>query len=160
MPTFSFTYSILPLAELSDNERQLCHKAVEAMRGSHAPYSEFNVGSAVRLANGEVVIGANQENASYPCGTCAERTALNYAKTAYPDAKVEAIAIAAISADAKTSTLPYPCGLCRQAMVEVEHLQGSPIKVLVVGMQEVALFTSASCLLPFAFNQHQSLNEE
>lgn len=145
MSTYSFEYQKVALSDLPEADRALCRQAVSATKGSYSPYSDYKVGAAVRLDNGQVVSGANQENASYPCGTCAERTALNYAQANWPQARVEAIAIAADGA------LPSPCGLCRQALAEVEQRQQSPMRLLLVSGNDVVLFSSAGCLLPFAF---------
>ena len=65
--------------QLEPQDRELAQAAIEAMAGSYAPYSQFNVGAAIRLDDGEIIKGANQENAAYPSGLCAERTALFYA---------------------------------------------------------------------------------
>lgn len=150
---FSFTYTTTTPDQLSADEQELCAKALEASEGSYAPYSDYHVGAAIRLSDGSVVMGANQENASYPCGTCAERTALHYAQSAYPTESIEAIAIAAEPQPSDTTTAPpYPCGLCRQTLVEAERRQGAPIKVIVITSEKALVFPSASCLLPFAFN--------
>ena len=150
---YSFTYSTTTLGQLPEAEQELCRKAIEATRNSYAPYSNYHVGAAIRLANGCIVTGANQENASYPCGTCAERTALHYAQSTYPTESIEAIAIAAEPQPSDTTTAPpYPCGLCRQTLVEAEQRQDTPITVIVITQEEVVVFSSASCLLPFAFN--------
>ena len=82
------------LEELDDKDRELALKAIDAMKGSYAPYSHFNVGSAVRMSNGKIVQGANQENAAFPSGLCAERTAMFSAGAKYPDKDMESIAIA------------------------------------------------------------------
>lgn len=150
--TFSFTYQSLVLDDLPKADEDLCRMALQTTHGSYAPYSQFEVGAALRLSNGETVTGANQENASYPCGTCAERTALNYARTVWPDVNIEAIAVAAMQQDTVTGTPPYPCGLCRQSLAEVEHRQGTPIRVMLVAADEVLIFSSAECLLPLAFH--------
>ena len=149
---FSFTYITTTPDQLSADEQELCVKALEASGGSYAPYSNYHVGAAIRLSDGSVVTGANQENASYPCGTCAERTALNYAQSAYPTLTVAAIAVAAKPSEcSKVRELPYPCGMCRQALVEAEQRQGTPIEVIVATPKEAMVFPSAECLLPFAF---------
>ena len=64
------------LDELDKADRELAEAAIDAMKGSYAPYSHFNVGAAVRMSNGVIVKGANQENAAFPSGLCAERTAM------------------------------------------------------------------------------------
>lgn len=152
--TYSFTYREYEISELSEPDKLLLEMAIDATRHSYAPYSEYNVGAALRLEGGEIIQGANQENASYPCGTCAERTAINYAQSSFPDAKVEVIAIAAHShgrSEAISDTPPYPCGLCRQALAEVEHRQQAPIRVLLATAHNVLEISSATSLLPFAF---------
>ena len=148
---YSFTYLSTTLDQLPDAEQQLCAKALEASEGSYAPYSNYHVGAAIKLSDGTVVTGANQENASYPCGTCAERTALNYAQSAYPTLTVAAIAVAAKSSSRPATKLPFPCGLCRQALLEAEQRQNTPIKIIVATSKEAMVFPSAACLLPFAF---------
>ena len=157
---YSFTYTTTTPDQLTADEQELCAKAREASEGSYAPYSNYHVGAAIRLSDGSVVTGANQENASYPCGTCAERTALHYAQSAYPTLAVTAIAVTARVKEvqgvqevqeSRVRKSPFPCGMCRQALVEAEHRQGTPIKVIVVTPEEATVFPSAACLLPFAF---------
>ena len=109
------------MEELSAAERQLLEQAIEATNRSYAPYSHFCVGAAVLLENGEVVIGCNQENAAYPSGLCAERTALFAAGAQYPDCAVEVLAIAARGTDGELTEEPTgPCGSCRQVIIESE----------------------------------------
>ena len=183
---YSFTYTATTPDQLPADEQELCAQALEACEGSYAPYSNYHVGAAIRLSDGSVVTGANQENASYPCGTCAERTALHYAQSAHPTLAVEAIAVGVRVQEFKSSRVqevqgfkssrssrvqevrefkssrvqetrgesrevPYPCGMCRQALVEAEQRQGSPIKVIVVTPEQATVFPSAACLLPFSF---------
>ena len=105
--------------ELPINEKNLLQRAIDATKGSYAPYSNFKVGAAVLLSNSEIIIGANQENAAYPSGLCAERTALFSARTLYPSATVKAIAITSVGEDGKMlKSITYPCGACRQVMAE------------------------------------------
>lgn len=157
METFSFNYDKVAMSDLPPADQELCRKAAEATAGSYAPYSSYRVGAAIKLSSGEIITGANQENASYPCGTCAERTALNYAQTAFPHTIIETIAIAATQNDKPASTPPYPCGLCRQSLAETEHRQGKPIRVLLPSGNEATIIYSVACLLPFTF-QHSNLN--
>lgn len=139
--------------ELTADEQKLAEAAREATRRSYAPYSQFHVGSAVLLANGKVVTGTNQENAAYPSGLCAERTALFYANSQYPDISVKMLAIASCSVNGKMKPTPIsPCGACRQVMVETEKRFGQPIRILLCGMEEVYVIESASCLLPLSFD--------
>lgn len=152
MPEFRFSYIKSSLNELDEQDKQLAEKAMEALRGSHSDYSHFAVGASVMLDNGVTVLGSNQENVSYPCTTCAERSALNYAQSAYPDTNVVAIAIVAQRHESPVpEDFVSPCGLCRQALVEIERRQNHPIKVLLVGRESVTILQSSLNLLPFAF---------
>ncbi len=139
------------LDHLEESTRVLCEAAIAATKGSYAPYSHFNVGAAIRLDNGETVAGANQENAAFPSGMCAERTACYYAHAHYPDAAFEAVAIAASQAGELTKMPVSPCGACRQALLEYEVLAGHPVAVLLVGADCVYQIPSVSSLLPLAF---------
>lgn len=140
--------------ELTAADRELAGRAIEATRNSYAPYSRFHVGAAIRLEGGDIVCGSNQENAAFPSGTCAERTACYYAHSANPDKRFEAIAIAARDAEGNlTRTLTAPCGACRQALLEYETLAGHPVKVILVADGEVAVIPSVASLLPLAFTE-------
>ena len=107
-------------SELELQDRELLDKAIEATGTSYAPYSSFNVGAAVKLSNGEIICASNQENAAYPSGLCAERTALFYAHAKYPAESVVAIAVVAKSSGEITKGLTYPCGACRQVLYEFQ----------------------------------------
>lgn len=142
------------MEELDEADRRLAEAAIEATSRAYAPYSHFSVGAAIRLEGGEIVTGANQENAAFPSGTCAERTACYYAHAAHPDHKFEAIAIAARGADGSLTPAPTaPCGACRQALLEYETLAGHPVKVLLVAATEVAILPSVRSTLPLAFSE-------
>lgn len=141
--------------ELSAEDLTLVNAALEATHRSYAPYSHFHVGAAVLLENGIIVTGTNQENVAYPSGLCAERTALFYANSQYPDVPVVALAIAARDADGHTSPAPIaPCGACRQVMLETEKRFKRPMRVLLCGNEEVFMVESASHLLPVAFDNY------
>lgn len=141
--------------ELSASDRELVDKARAATFRSYAPYSKFNVGAAIRLDNGQTASGSNQENVAYPSGTCAERTTCYWAHSTYPDAKFEAIAIAARNGDSTTMTeAPIaPCGACRQALLEYETLAGHDVRVLLTGADKIYILPSIKSLLPFAFTE-------
>jgi cytidine deaminase len=115
---------------LLESETNLMEKAVDALKKSYAPYSEFNVGSAVLLDNKIIISGNNQENSSFPCGICAERVALFSAQSTYPDAIIQIIAITANSKNFDLNDPAGPCGLCRQVLIEYEEKQGSDIVIL------------------------------
>ena len=137
--------------ELDGRQRRLVDVARKATERSYAPYSKFHVGAAIELDNGEIVSGSNQENAAYPSGTCAERTAAYYAHATYPDAKFKAIAIAAIGTDGKEISDPVaPCGACRQALLEYETLAGENVEVILVGSRAIYILPSVRSTLPLA----------
>lgn len=138
--------------ELTDDQKNVVEAAKKATSGSYAPYSHFNVGAGVLLDNGEIVMGSNQENAAYPSGICAERTALFYAGAAYPEAKVRKIAIIARHNGHFTSKVCSPCGACRQVMLESQHRAGSPIEVLLCSNDQIYVFDSVDALLPLGFD--------
>lgn len=129
---------------------QLCRQAMEASLKSYSIYSEFAVGAAVLLGNGEVIMGNNQENAAYPSGICAERTALFYANATYPEVPVKAVAIAACYKGVPRENFVPPCGACRQVMAEVIHRYGEDFDVIMIGQKETVMI-KASQLLPLAF---------
>ena len=127
--------------------------AIEARNNAYAPYSKFHVGAALLLDNGEVVSGSNQENASYPSGLCAERTAIFYAGAKYPKAKIVKMAITAASQNQKTTTPIPPCGACRQSIAEYETKQSLPIQIYFMGEEgKVIKSNSLANLLPFGFD--------
>ncbi|MDE6010681.1 MAG: cytidine deaminase [Muribaculaceae bacterium] len=150
------------LDELSPEDRHLVDEAREATRRSLATYSGFHVGAAILMANGEIVTGSNQENAAYPSGTCAERTACFYASARYPGVAMRKIAIAAwtklhVPEDTTWEecfqALPIsPCGACRQALLEYEHLYG-PVEVILYGRERVYILPSVASLLPLSFTE-------
>ena len=139
--------------ELSSDDRMLVDAAREATARSYAPYSGFSVGAAVRLANGEVVTGNNQENAAYPSGICAERTTLFWANARYPDAAVEAMAIAARNANGELPVPIPPCGACRQVMLEVERRYNRAMRIILYGARESYIIEDGvKALLPLCFD--------
>ncbi len=148
-------YEIYAIDELDEQDRDLMQAALEATRRSYAPYSHFHVGAAVRLEDGTVVTGNNQENVAYPSGLCAERTALFYANSRYPDQAVTAIAITATTSEGTPAEgIITPCGACRQVMQETEKRYGKPMRVLLMGKEEVIVIANAQSLLPFAFDKY------
>lgn len=141
------------IAGLSSSDRQLMLKATSARKNAYAPYSNFQVGAAVLLENGEVVIGSNQENASYPSGLCAERVAIFQAGAIYPNIVIKAVAISATSLKYQVDTPAAPCGNCRQSMSEYEIKQKQPIQLLMMGeIGKVLKCNAIGDILPLAFN--------
>jgi cytidine deaminase len=138
--------------QMEAHDRKLVEAAIEAMSGSYAPYSNFNVGAAVRMGNGEIVTGSNQENAASPSGLCAERVALFAAHHNYPSSPVKAIAIVGSQGGNLTSTLTYPCAACIQVMVESQKRAGAPIAVIIGSAGKIQVMESIDALLPFSFS--------
>ena len=144
------------ISELDNGARALMQAAFEARDKAYAPYSNFNVGAAILLENGEIVSGSNQENASYPSGLCAERTAIYYAGAKYPKVKIRVLAISASSNNKETVKPIPPCGACRQAILEYELEQKEPIEIYFMGKSgEVAKSDSIVNLLPFIFSKDE-----
>ena len=139
--------------ELDEARSKLIDRAKEATGGSYAPYSNFNVGAAIELATGEIVTGANQENAAFSSGTCAERSACFSAGALHKGVPMRRIAIAAYTAGAFQRKPISPCGACRQALLEYETAQGSPMEVLLYGSDEVYVLPSVAATLPLCFTE-------
>lgn len=143
-------YESLDQLELRD--RELAQAAIEATKGSYAPYSNFNVGAAVRLDNGQIVKGSNQENAAYPSGICAERTAMFYASANYPENAMTAIAITASQNGTLCDNPVTPCGSCRQVMAQYQTKGGQPMEILLVGGKKIWKFGKVDDVLPLIFD--------
>jgi cytidine deaminase len=140
------------LDELSQSEKTLMQIAVDARENAYAPYSQFMVGAAVLVANGEIVIGSNQENASFPSGLCAERVAVFQAGAKYPGVAINTIAISVASKTHEVDRPAAPCGNCRQAIAEYEQNQNTPISILMMGVSgEIFKCESLNDILPLAF---------
>ena len=139
--------------ECSETEKSLIDAAKQATSNAYAPYSNFQVGAALLLDNGKIITGNNQENAAYPSGLCAERTAVFYANAQYPNQKVVALAVAAFHNDKFTDDLVSPCGSCRQVLLEVESRYNSPVKILLYKKDEVFVAESMSSLMPLSFTK-------
>ena len=142
--------------ELPAETLHLAAKAIEMAESAYAPYSGFQVGAAILLSNGKIVIGSNQENAAFPSGMCAERTACYQAGALYPDAAFRRIVIAAgkRSAEGKFEVISNPispCGACRQALLEYEAKGAGPVEVVLYGAESCYIFPSVASLLPYAF---------
>ena len=138
--------------EVPAEYQQLITRARQALSGSYSPYSNFAVGAAVLLRNGEIIIGSNQENAAYPSGLCAERTALFYAGASHPNELIKAIAVVV---ETPIPQFPFPCGSCLQVMAEYEDKQEQPLDILMVHPKtgEVLLSRGLQNLLPYSFKK-------
>lgn len=142
-----YTYS-----QLSEEDKKLIDLSIEAEQGAYAPYSNFRVGVAVLLSNGNVVTGNNQENEAFPSGMCAERVALYSASAQNTNERICSIAIAAYDKNRDEVSLSFPCGACRQVMMEYEKRQNSPIRVLISARDEVYVAESVRTFMPFSFS--------
>lgn len=141
------------LTELPDDIQDLMNKAQQARDNAYAPYSHFKVGAALHLENGEFVLGNNQENAAFPSGLCAERVAVFFAGANYPSVAIKEIALTVKSLKYTVTTPTPPCGACRQALVEYEVNQKSPIKIYFMGETgKVVKVGSVKELLPLVFD--------
>lgn len=138
--------------EMSPEDQQLVKAALEAQAGSYSPYSKFQVGAALRLASGIIVKGANQENAAYPSGLCAERTAMFWASANYPDVPFDTLAIAGADHGVLCESPASPCGACRQVMAEYQKKFGRPLKTIWVGAKRIRKFEKVDDILPFIFD--------
>ncbi len=147
------TIRICQPSELDAADQRLTELAKEATKRSYSKYSNFSVGAAVLLENGETVVGCNQENAAFSVTVCAERTALFSAGAQYPDNAVVSIAIAARSSNGQFTREPVtPCGTCRQALVETEQRFGRDIHIIMYGANRTFVVDGIKSLLPLSFN--------
>ena len=138
--------------EMSPEDQALVKAANEAREGSYSPYSNFQVGAALRLADGTIVKGANQENAAYPSGLCAERTAMFWASANYPDVPFDTLAIAGADKGILCESPASPCGACRQVMAEYQKKYGRPLRTIWVGSKRIRKFENVDDILPFIFD--------
>ncbi len=151
---FEFEYDLLEhMEQLSNEDQALLEAAKNATKTAYAPYSNFYVGAAARLSSGQIVIGSNQESASFPVGICAERTLLNSVGSQFPELSITTMAIS-YQPLGKDSVEPIsPCGMCRQSLLDYENRYGAHIKIILSGMSgKVMVINSAANLLPFGFD--------
>lgn len=140
------------IEELNAYDAWLLNEARAVTAFAYAPYSNFNVGAVAKLANGEVVRGTNQENASYPAGICAERVLLSSAASQYPGIAIDTMAVSYNNAKGKSDTPVSPCGICRQSLVEHQARFQKPIRIILSGMAgKIIVIENAAQLLPLAF---------
>jgi cytidine deaminase len=144
-------------AELPEDIKNLANLAKKAADNAYAPYSKFNVGAAILLANGKIITGNNQENSAYPSGLCAERVALFYANSQFPKIAITTIVIVAFHNNKELLSPVYPCGACRQVISESQSKQKTPIKLYFIGQKFIHCIDDASHLLPLEFDK-ESLN--
>ncbi|MCL1933690.1 MAG: cytidine deaminase [Candidatus Azobacteroides sp.] len=154
MKNFNITakIQICSYDELHPEEKKLIDCSKEACSRAYAPYSQFRVGAAALLANGEIVTGSNQENVAFPSGLCAERTALFYANSQYPEHAVRSLAIAAYTQGDFVDKPISPCGACRQVILETEMRYQNPVRIFLYGKSEIYIIEGIKDLLPLAFD--------
>jgi len=140
------------LDELCPEDRELAAEALAAIRNAYAPYSHYHVGAAVRMSNGQIVRGSNQENAAFPSGLCAERTAMFAASSRYPDKDMVSIALAGGVHGRLAGKPASPCGACRQVMAQYQAKAGKPISVLMIGAGRIWKFEKVDDILPLVFD--------
>ena len=138
--------------ELNDADKLLLEEAARTTAHAYAPYSNFHVGAAAKLSNGEIVRGTNQENASYPAGLCAERVLLSTAASLFPNTAVETIAISCKNQKGENNHPVAPCGICRQSLIEHEARFNNSIRLILGGTEgKVYVISSVKLLLPLSF---------
>jgi cytidine deaminase len=152
-----FSYEVYSSAEeLKREDALLLNQARSALGDAYAPYSHFRVAAAARLANGQILIGTNQENASFPAGICAERTLLSAASSIYPGIPIEVLAISYDNENGASDRPISPCGICRQSLQEFEQRSSRPIRLILGGREgEVFILPQAGKLLPLAFTSEE-----
>ncbi len=137
--------------ELTADDRELVERAIKATENAYAPYSHFYVGAAIRLQDGTIFTGANQENAAFTSGTCAERATLFAAQSQRPDQPLSTIAVAARNAAGLLKQPIPPCGQCRQALLEMEDRYKKPLRLLLYGTEGIYVINSVKDILPLTF---------
>jgi len=142
---------VFAYTELTEEDKKLVDMARKATRASYAPYSNYHVGAALVLDNGEYFIGANQENAAFPSGLCAERTAMFAASARYPDKDMLSIAIAGGVMGRLAHEPATPCGACRQVMAQYQAKSGKPMSILMVASDQILKFEKVDDILPLIF---------
>lgn len=152
--TLKSEIQVAQYSELSDSDRQLVDLAIEATSRSYAPYSHFCVGASLILENGVTIMGCNQENAAFPAGICAERSAIFAAGAQYPDQAVVALAITARNTKGELIDEPAsPCGPCRQVLIETETRFKRPVRILLYGKNRTYIVDSIKQLMPLSFTE-------
>ena len=139
-------------SQMTPEDQEMVAAALDAQKGSYSPYSHFQVGASLKLENGLVLKGANQENAAYPSGLCAERTVMFYAGANYPDIPFETLAIAGSDHGVLCESPASPCGACRQVMAEYQKKHKKPFNIILVGSKRIRKFHCVDDVLPFIFD--------
>jgi cytidine deaminase len=140
--------------ELGPSDKELLAMAREAAKNAYAPYSGFKVGVALRLESGNIILGTNVENAAFPSGICAERTAISSASSNYPGDKPVALAIAALNREGYSDEIVSPCGNCRQVIAEEESRHGNNIRIILSSRKKIRIIEKGGDLLPLQFSKN------
>lgn len=150
---YSFEFEVYnSIEELNVQDRELLQAAKDLTATAYAPYSNFHVAATAILSNGEMVKGTNQENASYPVGTCAERSLLGTVGALFPNEPIETMAITYHNLNGTSNTPASPCGMCRQAIREYETRTHHSIRLILAGMEgKIYIIPKAGMLLPLGF---------
>lgn len=150
---YNFEFEVYnSIDDLNEQDAWLLKEAREVTALAYAPYSNFQVGAVAKLANGEIVAGSNQENASFPVGLCAERVLLASAASLFPKVPLETMAISYHNNNGESDHPISPCGMCRQALVEYEDRVNRPIRLILGGLEgKVYIISQANMLLPLSF---------
>ena len=151
---FEFEYQqFQDSSALETTDQELLEAARKATQNAYAPYSNFWVGAAARLSNNQIIIGANQESASFPVGVCAERALLNSVGSQFPELSIVTMAVSYHPVGKDSKEPISPCGMCRQSLLDFENRYGAPIKIILAGLEgPVMMLDAASYLLPFGFD--------
>ncbi len=145
---FIFDYEhYVSLDALPVSDREVVARATSACETAHAPYSGFRVGVAALLENGTILTASNQESEAFPSGMCAERSLLYYLQSNFSEVHIITLAIASVPGEREC----YPCGACRQVLVDTEKRQGTPIRVVMCSEHTATVVHEARNLLPFSF---------
>jgi cytidine deaminase len=154
---YKFSFEVYDsINELSEEDAWLLNEARDVTEQAYAPYSHFHVGAVAKLANGEIVAGSNQENASFPVGLCAERVLLGSASSLYPKVPIISLAVSYQAGSGASDHPISPCGICRQSLQEYEMRVAHPIRLILGGMEgKVYVIPKASSLLPLAFTSEE-----
>jgi cytidine deaminase len=150
---YNFSFEVYEPGEaLNKQDAALVKQARKITANAYAPYSNFNVGAAAKLANGKIVTGTNQENAAYPVCICAERVLLSTAATLFPNVAISTLAISYNNKNGKSNHPISPCGICRQSLLEYEERMKQPIRIILTGLEgKIYIIEKASQLLPLSF---------
>jgi cytidine deaminase len=150
---YRFSFDVFDsISELKPDDAFLLKEAIDATKHAYAPYSRFRVSAVAKLANGKIISGTNQENASYPAGICAERVLLSTASSLYPGVPIETIAVTYHNETGESNRPISPCGICRQSLLEYEYRLKSPIRLILGGLEgKIFVIPQSSLLMPLAF---------